>query len=575
MGINDLFSKKTKNPQGQKWRRLDNTGKLFPLVSSSSLSNVFRIAVTLKEEINPAVLQQALDDILPQFEGFRVRLKRGLFWYYFETNHREITVEKEDTYPCQFISHKIAPYYLLRVSYFGTRINVEIYHALSDGLGAVNFAKLLACRYLQIVHQMDTPEIVREQHVNEETEDGYLKYYKDVPKHKYANKQAYHIEGKKLGFGVENIIHGSIPLKELKPVSKSYGVSLTKYLTAVLIWAIYDEYLKDEEKTPFIGVNLPINLRSIFNSETMANFFAVTAINYDPTGRKVSFEDILKCVSEQIDDQIVKEKLEEKISYNVSNEKKWYLKIVPLVIKKLAMKLVFSRKDGGHTITLSNLGPIKVEAPYNEYIESFYVLIGVSHHQPAKCAVIAYEDKLMFTLSTVYDDTKLADGFFGKLKEHGISCELESNGAVDTENDKGRYPARQAIVTAAVKKELSIGKVVLWQMAIWQLLFMAMDYRFGWNRISVNYAVPLSLLVADIVITCLMYFHRVKWQSYFMYQVSLAIWSLLPVIMIFCNMVTVPYLAILTFFVSVLLLALTIGMRSDTTSEELIRRFHI
>ena len=165
MKIKNLPGQSNKNPQGQKWRKLDNTGKLFPLVSSESLSNVFRIAVTLKEEINREILQQALEDILPQFESFRVRLRRGLFWYYFETNHRKITVEKEDAYPCQYISHKVAPYYLLRVSYYSTRINVEIYHALSDGLGAVNFAKLLACRYLQIKHQMDTPEIVRKANI--------------------------------------------------------------------------------------------------------------------------------------------------------------------------------------------------------------------------------------------------------------------------------------------------------------------------------------------------------------------------------------------------------------------------
>ena len=50
MKIKNLPGQSNKNPQGQKWRRLDNTGKLFPLVSSESLSNVFRIAVTLKEE---------------------------------------------------------------------------------------------------------------------------------------------------------------------------------------------------------------------------------------------------------------------------------------------------------------------------------------------------------------------------------------------------------------------------------------------------------------------------------------------------------------------------------------------
>lgn len=575
MKIKNLPGQSNKNPQGQKWRRLDNTGKLFPLVSSESLSNVFRIAVTLKEEIKPEVLQQALEDILPQFESFRVRLRRGLFWYYFETNHRKILVEKEDAYPCQYISHKVAPYYLLRVSYYSTRINVEIYHALSDGLGAVNFAKLLACRYLQIKHQMDTPEIVRKANIRAEEEDGYLKYYKETKKQTYSSEKAYQLEGRKLGFSVENIIHGSVPLKELKAVSKFYGVSITKYLTAVLIWAIYEEYLKGEDVTPFIGVNLPINLRSMFNSETLANFFAVTAINYNPTGRKVDFEDILKVVSEQIDDQIVKEKLEEKISYNVSNEKKWYLKIVPLAIKKIALKIVFKRKDSGHTITLSNLGPIKVEDPYNKYIENFYVLIGVSHSQTAKCAIIAYEDNLMITMSTVFDDNKLSEGFFGKLKEHGISCDLESNGVVDREHDKGRYPLRQEIAAASIKKEISFAKIIVWNMVLVQLGCILLDYVFHWQRISVNYVMPAAMLLAGIIIAALMYFDRKKWQSYFMYLFSLSFVSFLPIIFYYIGIITNPLLAVINMVVTIALFALTVHSRGDSTLKELVRRLHI
>lgn len=575
MKIKNLPGQSNKNPQGQTWRRLDNTGKLFPLVSSGRLSNVFRIAVTLKEEIEPEILQQALEDILPQFESFRVRLRRGLFWYYFETNHRKIAVEKEDTYPCQYISHKVAPYYLFRVSYYSTRINVEIYHALSDGLGAVNFAKLLACRYLQIKHQMDTPEIVRIANVRAEEEDGYLKYYKETKKQTYSNEKAYQLEGRKLGLRVENIIHGSVPLQELKAVSKSYGVSITKYLTAVLIWAIYEEYLKGEEVTPFIGVNLPINLRSMFNSETLANFFAVTAINYNPTGRKVDFEDILKVVSEQIDDQIVKEKLEEKISYNVSNEKKWYLKIVPLIIKKLALKLVFKRKDSGHTITLSNLGPIKVEEPYNKYIENFYVLIGVSHSQTAKCAVIAYEDNLMITMSTVFDDNKLSEGFFGKLEEHGISCELESNGIVDKAHDKGRYPLRQEIAAASIKKEISFAKVIVWNMVLFQIGCVLLDYVFHWQRISVNYVMPAAMLLSGIIISGLMYFDRKKWQSYFMYLFSLSFASLLPIIFYYMGIITNPIVAVINMLVTIALFVLTVHSRGHSTLEELVRRLHI
>lgn len=566
---------KEKEPQGLKWRRLDNTGKIFPLVSGEELSNVFRISVTLKEEIQQDILQQALEDILPQFESFRVRLKRGLFWYYFETNHRKIYVEKEETYPCQYISHKIAPYYLFRVSFYAGRINVEIYHALSDGLGAVHFAKLLACRYLQLGHALDTPPILRNASIKAETEDSYLKYYKDVPKQKYDNKKAYLLDGRRLPFGVENVIHGSVPLKELKAVCKQYGVSITKYLTAVLIWTIYENYLKEEEHKPFIGVNLPINLRSMFESETLANFFAVTAIDYEAEGRTVTFEDILQCVSEQIDDQIVKEKLEERISYNVSVEKKWYLKIVPLFIKRLALRAVHKTKDKGHTITLSNLGPIKVEEPYASYIEGFSVMIGVSYRQNAKCAVIAYGEDLLITFATVFDDYKLAEGFFGVLKEHGISSRLESNGAVDNKYDHGRYPAKQEIVRGSAKKEINFGKVVFWDTLILQMLFMLADFIFGWERISVNVVFPVSMLLADAVITTLMYLHRVKWQSYFMYQISTTLLSFVPVLFVLLGLTTKPFCSILNFLISLGIFGVTILTGRKRTIRELSRRFHI
>ena len=67
-----------------RWDRLDNTAHLFPVIAGESMSNVYRISVTLKEEINPELLQRALDMVLPKFDGFNLRLRQGVFWYYFE-----------------------------------------------------------------------------------------------------------------------------------------------------------------------------------------------------------------------------------------------------------------------------------------------------------------------------------------------------------------------------------------------------------------------------------------------------------------------------------------------------------
>ena len=66
--------------------KLDNTANLFPVIASRKSSNVYRIAATLTEEIQPEKLQQALDMVLPYFDVMHVRMKTGVFWYYFEDN---------------------------------------------------------------------------------------------------------------------------------------------------------------------------------------------------------------------------------------------------------------------------------------------------------------------------------------------------------------------------------------------------------------------------------------------------------------------------------------------------------
>lgn len=118
-----------------------------------------------------------------------------------------------------------------------------------------------------------------------------------------------------------------------------------------------------------------------------------------------------------MDDNIVKEKLEQTISYNVSNEKKWYVRILPLFVKWLALGFIFRRNDRAHTMTLSNIGPITMDEEYRDEIENFHLLIGVSKRQPAKCGVCAYEGKVNITFTKVFADSRLEDCFFGHLEQ--------------------------------------------------------------------------------------------------------------------------------------------------------------
>ena len=53
------------NKWTNRWRRLDNTAKIFPVIANENVSQVFRISVTLKEKVDPELLSQALKDLLP------------------------------------------------------------------------------------------------------------------------------------------------------------------------------------------------------------------------------------------------------------------------------------------------------------------------------------------------------------------------------------------------------------------------------------------------------------------------------------------------------------------------------
>ena len=83
-----------------RWDKLDNTAQLFPVIAREGMSNVYRLSVVLKEEINPEALQKALDKVLPYFDVFNSMMKKGIFWYYFEENKRSAPkVREEYSYP--------------------------------------------------------------------------------------------------------------------------------------------------------------------------------------------------------------------------------------------------------------------------------------------------------------------------------------------------------------------------------------------------------------------------------------------------------------------------------------------
>ena len=62
------------------WSRLDNAAKIFPPTSNARDTKVFRFACELREQVQEAPLQRALEETLALFPIFRSVIRHGLFW---------------------------------------------------------------------------------------------------------------------------------------------------------------------------------------------------------------------------------------------------------------------------------------------------------------------------------------------------------------------------------------------------------------------------------------------------------------------------------------------------------------
>ena len=408
-----------------RWDRLDNTAHLFPVIAGENMSNVYRISVTLTELVQPDILQQALNIVLPKMDGFNLRLRMGVFWYYFEENGKSAPkVREESNFPCRYIQQNQNHSYMFRVTYYKYRINLEVFHVLTDGMGGINFLKELTYQYLRLAH----PELKEKVGDSLNREDSFLKNYKKSSAKGYQTKKAYLLKGEHLGPGEFGVMHGYMQIPQLKEVCHRYGCSINEYLVSVYIWSVYTECMKGMPSASPIRVAVPVNLRPYFNSITTKNFFVMVSAEFHPTKEVYTFAEVLAIVRDNLRSQINREHLEKLFSYNVSNEKLPAARAVPLFLKNIAMKLVYTKSALANTTTITNIGNIGVDEEYRPYVEMFHAFLAMSKGQHLKGTICSYGSTLVFSFSFDLKDVSVQRGFFRKIAADGIEVELDTNG---------------------------------------------------------------------------------------------------------------------------------------------------
>ena len=427
---------KNKKNRYLEWRRLDNSAKIFPISGGKKYSTVFRLSAVLKEKIDQKTLEKAVNMALEKYKVFKVSLKSGFFWNYLEYNAKEPIIEEEKEYPCKYIRQEKNNNYLFKVTYFDKKINIDIFHSLTDGNNGLIFFREIIYNYIEQKHKEEFTEEIRVQRkVEFNAEDSYLKNYDKKSKNNNSTKKAYKLKGPKIKLGAISAIHEYIDLEELKKVSKENEATITQYLTAVLIYSIYKaNYLKsnsNNQKKP-IKVCIPVNLKKYFPSNTMSNFFSYLTVEANiKKDELTTFEKILDLVKEEFKKKLTEEEIQKTMSANVKLGINPFIKLIPLILNKPIVRLSYIEIRKYTTTTFSNIGRIGIIGKYKKYIDSFLMLIAPEPVEKIKCSAVSFEKEIVFTFTSILDDANIENEFYKFLTKKGIKVKIESNGVLN------------------------------------------------------------------------------------------------------------------------------------------------
>lgn len=414
----------------KRWDPLDNAGKIFPATSGKLDTKVFRFVCQLKEPVDGRILQEALDKTIKEFPLFLSVIKKGLFWNYLESSDKVPVVGEEAIQPLSPIYDPNKKGLLFRVHYYRERINLEVYHSLTDGTGAEQFLKTLVCRYLQLAHKelqgINIPLEYRASY-QAQMDDSFDRYYDDTLKNRIRKEErqrhAYQFHGTKLSEYRIRVISGVMSAAELKKLAKEYHTTFTVLIAALILQAIGEEMTLREKRRP-VGIVIPVNLRSFFKSDSARNFFGSIDVFYDFCERSGEFDDMIDCIRHAFETELTKERLGEKV-YRLGNlEKNPFIRVVPLAIKQPFMKYGYERVQKQYTFSLSNIGRIQMPEKLVPYIDLFDVFVSTKRKQACMCS---FGDCLVISFTSPYHNTELEKNFFRSLTSRGVKVEIMTN----------------------------------------------------------------------------------------------------------------------------------------------------
>ena len=401
----------------ENWYKVDNVAKVFLATAAKRDTRTLRVSCTLWEDIDPVLLQEAVLSSIQVRPQFQVRIRRGIFWHYMEDTDLQPVVEEEHGRVCPSLYHPGRAMLHYKVTYYGKRINLDLFHAISDGTGALEFLNIIVLDYIKLKYPDKYDDVNIHSGASEDdlNQDSYKQFFGSMHLKASTLKKAYHPSGLKLPYDQLQFFEIQIPTDDILPKAKELGVGLTSYIGSRLMLAIKADMPPRKIKTP-INVSMPVNLRNYYPSNTSRNFFNNVNVSH-VFEEEISFADLAKEFEEKLKLNLTEENIKKQMDNFETMEYFIPVRAVPLFIKQMVVRYGSKVTDKKVSVVLSNLG---VQRPPQELVPLIKNYNGFCSSSNLFVVMSSYNGQFTMGITSPYSNTRVIKNFVRGLSEDGM-----------------------------------------------------------------------------------------------------------------------------------------------------------
>lgn len=130
------------------------------------------------------------------------------------------------------------------------------------------------------------------------------------------------------------------------------------------------------------------------------------------------------------------------------------------------------------------------------------------------------------------------------------------------------------VVIYSIKKNVNIAGHVLLQIIALSVLMIYIDYMLGKKGWSVNIAIPIMIMIANLIMLVLTIISHKRYMKYAIYQLIIVLASMIPVILVTEHIVQDKTLSMVATGISILNLMIGFLLSAKDIKETIVRKFH-